>query len=324
MKAPTTFRVRFRFWVQKKLSLEEKERRLTIAGKEVVLSPQIQDTNIADSEWLVMNAHGFESERDAADFGRILKASTELSSAISRLGINGGIDRPTSGFGKIVTDRLRQEHGVELRDNVHGIDVFPDDPNIRIGIISGAGVVRSAPDPFLSGIDELYRVVDAASTRARDVVLLMNYALTRTDPVAMIVFSVSAVEMLGQNQDWSGSQTQLLADLADSAEKASTGTAEERSEVAAAIRRGIYKLSLRQGVLRLLASLDLIHLKKRWDELYSERSTLVHGLAPKPGVDYSELAFRTMSVCGRILLTAVACEVSGANKHLEKFYPVNY
>jgi hypothetical protein len=206
---------------------------------------------------------------------------------------------------------------------VHGIDVFPDDHNIRIGIISGAGVVRSAPDPFLSGIDELFQVVDAASPRARDVVLLMNYALTRTDPVAMIVFSVSAVEMLGQDQDWSDAQTQLLTELADTAEKSSVGTAEERSEVAVAIRRGIHKLSLRQGVLRLLAALELTHLKKRWDELYSERSTLVHGLAPKPGVDYSDLAFRTMSVCGRILLTAVACEVSGANKHLEKFYPVN-
>lgn len=322
MKTTDTFRVRFRFRVQKKLSLEQTKRRLTVAGREVILSPQMPDTNIADSEWLVMNARGFESVHDAEEFAQKLKASTEFSSAITRLGTNAGVDKPTSGFGKVVKDKFREEHGVLLRDNVHGIDVFPDDPNTRIAIISATGTVRSAPDPFLSDIDELYGLVDNASPRARDIILLMNYALTRTDPVAMIVIAVSAVEMLGQHEKWSAAQVQLIADTADAAEKSSTGTAQERGEVAEAIRRGIQKLSLRQGVLRLLKSLELGHLKRKWDDLYSERSTLVHGLAPQPGVDYGDLGFRTMSLCGRILLTEVAREVSGANKHLEKFYPV--
>ncbi|HEX5459622.1 MAG TPA: hypothetical protein VFX20_06590 [Steroidobacteraceae bacterium] len=309
--------------VKKKLNLGEKERRLTVAGREVVLSPQLPDANIADSEWLVMNTRGFESESDAANFASKLKAACELSSVIARLGINAGVDKPTSGFGKLVRDDLQEKQGVVLRDNVHGIDVFPDDPNIRIGIFSATGTVRSAPDPFLTDIDKLYQVIDGVSQRVRDIVLLMNYALTRTDPVAMVVFAVSAVEMLGQDETWSQAQAQLLSQLADTAENSNTCTAQERGEVVTAIRRGIHKLSLRQGVLRLLTSLELSHLKKDWDRLYSERSTLVHGLAPKPGVDYGDLAFRAMSLCGRILLTAVAREVAGADEHLDKFYPVN-
>lgn len=302
--------------------MEETERHLTVAGKEVVLSPQKPDTNISDNQWLIMDARGFQSARDAEEFARKLKASTEFSSAIARLGTNAGIDRPTSGFGKVVKDRIFEEHGLLLRDNVHGIDVFPDDPNTRIAVISGSGTVRSAPDPFLSDIDELYGVVDNASSRSRDIILLMNYALTRTDPVAMIVFAVSAVEMLGQQQKWSVLQGQLLADAASFVERSSIGTVQERSEVADAIRRGTHKLSLRQGVHRLLESLELAHLKGKWDDLYGERSTLVHGLAPQPGIDYSELASRTMSLCGYILLTGVSREVPGANKHLEKLYPV--
>jgi hypothetical protein len=150
----------------------------------------------------------------------------------------------------------------------------------------------------------------------------MNYALTRSDPVAMIVFAISAVEMLGQDEIWSDAQRQLLANLADAAGKSSVGSVQERNEVAEAIRRSFHRLSLRQGVIRLLASLDLNHLKRTWDEVYGERSTLVHGLAPKPGIDYGDLASRTMSLCGHILLTAVAREVVGADKHLDKFYPV--
>ena len=321
MKTTDTFRVRFRFWVQNKLNLKQAEQRLTVAGREVVLSPQIPDTNIEDSEWLVMKACGFESADDAEDFARKLKASTEFSSVISRLGTDAGVNKNTGGFAKVVKDNLREKHGVLLRDNVHGIDVYPDDPNVRIAIISATGNVRSAPDPFLSDIDELYGVVGNASPRAKDIILLMNYALTRTDPVAKIVFAVSAVEMLGQDEKWSAPQVQLLAEMAGAAEKSSTGNPQERSEIAEAIRR-MHKLSLRQGVLRLLESLQLGHLKKKWDDLYSERSTLVHGLAPQPGVNYSDLSHRTMSLCGRILLTEVAREVSGANKHLEKFYPI--
>src|SRR3546814_19354980 len=62
------------------------------------------------------------------------------------------------------------------------------------------------------------------------------------------------------------------------------------------LRRGTHKIGLRQGVLRLLNSLGLAHLKPKWDELYSERSTLIHGLAPEPGARYDELANRSVSL----------------------------
>lgn len=323
MNDPETYRARYRFRLQKKLSISEKERRLNVAGREVVVSSQMPDTKIENDEWLVMNARGFASEEEATDFARRLKAASEFSSVIARLGINAGVDKPTSGFGKAIRDAAFEKEGISLRDNVHGVDVFLDQPNVRIGHFSAVGTVRSAADPFLSEIDELYMVVDGASQRAKDIVLLLNYALTRTDPVAMILFAFSAVEMLGQDETWSDPQKRLLADLAVAAEQSAVGTENERAEVVIAVRRGTQKISLRQGVLRMLNSLDLSHLRVRWDELYGERSTLVHGLAPNPGADYGELAHNAMSLCGHILITAIASEVAGASKYLDKYYPVS-
>ena len=72
--------------------------------------------------------------------------------------------------------------------------------------------------------------------------------------------------------------------------------------------------------MRLLDHLGLSHLKKEWDELYGERSTLVHGLAPKPGADYTGLATRTVSLCGQILLKVISKEITTANSHVDKFY----
>jgi hypothetical protein len=153
------------------------------------------------------------------------------------------------------------------------------------------------------------------------VILLLNYALMRPDPIAQIVFSVSAVESLGQNETWTSAQKGLLKELSRIAEQSDSAPASERLEVADAIRKSVHRLTLRQGVFRLLDRLGLADLKKPWDDLYSQRSTLVHGLAPRPGHDYADLASRTIDLCGRILLTAVATEFPLVDRHLSTFYP---
>lgn len=105
-------------------------------------------------------------------------------------------------------------------------------------------------------------------------------------------------------------------------QKTGIGSDDEREEVIDAINKSLHKLSLRQGVMRLLSSLDLNHLRKNWDKLYQERSSLVHGLAPKPGVDYSVLAHNSINLCGHILLTAISREIPEATKYIDVLYQV--
>jgi hypothetical protein len=143
----------------------------------------------------------------------------------------------------------------------------------------------------------------------------------RPEPVAQIVFVFSAVETLGQDLTWSDGQRDLLAHLARSAAQSGFATPAERLEVADAVRKSLHRLTLRQGVMRLLASIGLEHLKGPWDALYGERSTLVHGLAPRPGADYSDLAHRAVTLCGHILLKAIAKEVPVADRHAEIYFP---
>ena len=314
------FRVRFRFRLQKKLNIKAKEYRLEIASRNVVLSPQLPDVDICESEWLVMNAVSFDSEEEARSFARKLKSACDVASVGARLGIDSGIDLPTSGFGKAVKDHVHEQSRILLRDNIHGVDVFQNNPNVMIAHFSATGTVLAAPDPFLADINRHFGAADNASQKTGDIVLLLNYALMRPEPIAQIVFAFSAVEMLGQNEVWTASQKQILNQLADDAQKQAIGSAREREEVAEAIRKGTHRLSLRQGVLRLLTNLGLDHLKSMWDDLYGKRSTLVHGLAPKPGADYSDLAHKTVSLCGRILLKAIATDVRDADRHVATFY----
>jgi hypothetical protein len=315
----TTYRARLRFRVIKKLNIDANEHRLAVAGREIVLTPPKPERKIKESEWLIMNTRGFATEEEARQFGHKLRAALEVSSVANRLGVDAGRDLPTAGVGRTVRETAR-DLGVHLRDNVHGLDVFPDDPNTAIFGIEATGSVLTGADNFLAGLNELFDVADRRSQRVADVVLLLNFALMRPEPVAQIVFAVSAVEMLGQDETWSDDQKQLLRALGEAAAQSAIGTAEERREVADAITKSLHRLTLRQGVFRLLDRLGLAHLKPRWDALYAERSALVHGLAPKPGENYSDLANRTVSLCGEILLAAIAAEIPGADRHAGKMY----
>jgi hypothetical protein len=318
----TSYRARLRFRLQKKLNIATHEHCLTVAGREVKLSAPTPEQSIRDSECLVMNARGFASEEDARQFGHGFRAAIELASVSTRLGVDAGRDLATAVFSQAVKDHIKQQTGAVVRNDVHGLDVFEDDPNVMILSMSAIGSVLANEEPFLSFAAELHDSAATLSNEARDVVLLLNSALMRPEPVAQVVFAFSAVEMLGQRETWSPAQKELLAQLAASAQRSCLGTEQERDEVVDAVIRGMQKLSLRQGVLRLLDRLGLAPLKPVWDRLYKERSTLVHGLAPQPGADYSDLASRAVSLCGHILLTAIAAELPLAGRHMRTFYEI--
>ena len=322
MTDANTYRCRFRFFLQKKLSIDENEYHFTVEGREIFLSAPEQDTPIRDSEWLVMNVRDFATEEEARTFGNNLKAAVELSSVLTRLGVNAGVDKPTSALYDGFRKQIEQDTGTKIRNNVHGIDVFLDEPNVTIFSMNGTGTVHALPTPFLTSINELHNKAAITSQRVKDIVLLLNYALMQRESVAQIVFAISAVEMLGQDEVWSDDQKHLLEELVITARTADIGSQTERDEVADAIAKSIHRQTLRQGVFKLLVELGLPQLKKEWDKLYSERSKLVHGLAPQPGVNYSELANRTMNLCGQILLRAIAVEIELAGSNADVYYQI--
>ena len=61
------------------------------------------------------------------------------------------------------------------------------------------------------------------------------------------------VEALGQEEEWTERQVRLLSDLASDLE-ARPDFGQEEQEVAAAIRRGMHRIGLRQGVFACVRS----------------------------------------------------------------------
>jgi hypothetical protein len=317
-----TYRTRIRFRVAKKLNVADTKYSFKVGGREALLQAPSEETAIQDSEWLLINTRGFADETEARVFGQNLQMSLHLASAVTRLGLDPGQDLATSSLSQHVKQHIAEKNGAKIRDNVHGLDVFVDDPDVKIFSFQATGLVLAGLDPFLLHAAELHGEVECMTQEARDVILLLNFALMRPEPVAQIIFCISAVEMLGQEEQWSAAQKALLKQLASSVQGIAIGSDHERSEVADAIQRALHRISLRQGVFRLLDRLNLSHLRKSWDTIYGERSRLVHGLAPAPGARYDNLAGRTVNLCGQILLTRVAQEIPTIKKYFDTFYPL--
>jgi hypothetical protein len=182
--------------------------------------------------------------------------------------------------------------------------LLPDDDLTRIPLINAEAKVTSSPDHLMGAIQELSGFLGVLSDPAEQGLQLLNAALMTNQPLAQLVLAFSAVEAMGQKEDWTTGQRKLLGDLAQEVVSASaTGTDDrERLEVAEALRRGMHRLGLRQGVLRLLETLGLSTLKKEWDRLYGLRSGVVHGTKRLDETELNQLAMDTITLCAKVII----------------------
>ncbi|WP_419580844.1 hypothetical protein [Stieleria magnilauensis] len=307
--------------VRQRLKMDENHRRLLIEGREVTIkSPDVTDSSF-ETTWLVLNARGFQTAAEAKAFGERLKLACEVASISSRLGINTGADSFSTFVGESVVDIARQ-HGMELRGDIHGLDVFKDDEAVRIMSSSASSVsTTSNPTAFFARLSSTFKAVGNLNDGTSKLTYLFNLALMNRDPIAQIVLACSAVEALGQNEKWTESQKQIIAEAAMQVKTIDIGTEEERVEVSDAIQKGVFRLSLRQGVFRLLDRLGLTDLKKLWDELYTLRSTLVHGSTTERGEGHYKLASRVLSLCGVIVLKELGSQIPGVGDDMEMYQP---
>jgi hypothetical protein len=200
-----------------------------------------------------------------------------------------------------------------IAPNVHGLMVLPDDDLTRFPVVQAEGNVLAPPSDLIAAMEELGGFDDPDLGRAQAGVRLLNQALMTSEPLAQMVLAFSAIEELGQNETWDDAQLALIQQLAAMARQSDLSEG-QRTEVARAIETGLFKLGLRQGVLRLMERYGVGYLQKEWDRLYSIRSGMFHGTARLASVELHQPAQDTITLCGKIVF-AIVSESGG---HLPK------
>jgi hypothetical protein len=307
MDKTTGFRVRLRVRLAKSLATDAKSLKATIQGREITITSQDKNETLNQAEWVGLHAKGFATHEEALQFGSRLRSILQVVSLSVRLGVDVGEDKPSSW----VSEEFARAFGAikdheRIAPNIHGLSILPDDDYTRFPNFNANLTVTSSPDVLVKTLNELGAsgddgVPELAATGAR----LLNLALMTNEPLAQMVLAFSAIEELGQNEKWSDAQLALIEQFAVAAE-ASTLPDGERTEVATSIRTGLFKLSLRQGVMRLLAHFDIYHLKSEWDRLYRLRSGMFHGTARLESLDLHQAAIDTITLCGQIVFAIIA------------------
>lgn len=306
---PATYRIRLRVHIAKKFNTTDVMRTVSIDGREVSIRSQMRGQPLKDTHWIVLSAGGFINEQEASEFGEGLRALTLFAGLCCRLGIDVGSDRAR---GYMNEDYARSQSLIapdeRLAPNVHGLSILIDDEKNKIPIVEIKAEVMSEPNLFSQTLVELDKASLPRLERSAAGVRVLNLAVSSSEPHSRIVLALSAVEELGQGETWNQKQLDMIAGLAkqiDSSDCCEPG--EDRKEIADAVRR-MYRIGLRQGVIRVLKRLGLTLLQKEWDRIYGLRSGIFHGTAHLTNDQVSQLAHDAIAISERIILTAAARE----------------
>jgi hypothetical protein len=315
------YSARFRFRVTKRLNLREPRVVFKVAGRDVTLTGGDPSKLIYENYWLVILAKGFGTQGDAEEFAERLKVATAISSLKFRYGVDVGDNRATTSASTWLKEQFSANSGGVLRDNIHGVDVYADDDNVRFLQINAEATVHADPDPIINGIAAIADTLPSGEIARLDELLLLNAALLNPEPLAKLVLAVSAVEMMAANERWTDGQRQLLARLAEVAASAQELPIDEAAEVADAIRR-TFRISVRQGGRRALDRLGVHEFWDEWDKLYGDRSALFHGARRTTNAEHLAIAERALTLCARIVLVGLGEQTPLAAQNLDAYYPI--
>ena len=317
--SPPQFGIRLRFLTSKGLTGKEKELVFDRAGVKVTLK-SAEEKCLSESGWLVLRALGFETEKDAKDYGQKLSLALQIASMRRWWGVDIGQDKATSALFRGVTDSLEAE-GHHVRSNIHGLDVFPDRANTSWFTINGTATVSSSPTPIIEDLGSLAVGNHEVPQDILDALRIWNEALISKEPAAQAVLAISAVEMLAQEEKWSIEQKLAIQIIEESVRSQDGISLDEREEILDALKR-MHRFGINQGFRRLFAKLGLTDLWKPWSEVYSKRSQFLHGIVYSNRGDQSVMVHPALSMSGRIIITALSEHVPNIANDLDTIMPL--
>ncbi|MFN3363669.1 MAG: hypothetical protein ACK40W_06875 [Allorhizobium sp.] len=295
-------KVRLRVKTAKGLTSDETGAQFSFRGVSGNISCEDSAQPLKNGKWFIFTASGLSTEEAAWEFAVALREALETASFCMRFGLDAGEDKPTSfvseayarAIGLIVDDEI-------LMPNVHGVQIVPEEKSVKIPNMNITALVSAPLDVLVTSLAECEATSYAGKPASARLVRLMNLALMTSEPLAQIVIALSAIEGVAQGERWSETQQARIRELSELARTSENLDPSEADELAKAIDGGLFRVSLRQGVLRMMASLGLSDRKREWDRVYGVRSSAFHGNKQFTEAELAQAAVDTLTLCGAIV-----------------------
>lgn len=271
------FAFRLRFRTAKPFTSDEE--RLTVPADEhgpefsVAATPE---GPLREAKWLSVRLSGFDSAEAACKHALDLKDRLLLLGIIRSMGFDFGHDKITSALFSAFRRQLEETSGQSIRDNVHGLDVFEDDPerDTRFFTINATVTVSEPPAQFVASFQRIRAARLVFSERQRVALELINDSLFPASPDAQLLIRVAAMEVLCSAGPRPDGQQVLLARLIEVLDAAGA-TDDDKAPLREMLLRGKHE-TIGHACRRKVADLLGPGRIDEFRQVYRARSRLVH------------------------------------------------
>lgn len=279
----TTYRFRIRFHLAHKgmLQGEDGECEFVLPNSHQAKLVVNGAEKISEGTSFVILSGGYKDSDDALKEGCIVKESLLCYAAKNRLGIDLGRDIASTFLADSVKQRIFEEHGVRMIDDVHGLCVYEED--YPTSYFSTKGLILVNPRDMAYFTEELNRIVETPRVVTEKVKLsmeLLTFSYFEKSERSRFLTLVLAVEALLQPEE-RPKNVQLLVDSLKEQTNSSNISDADRKSIVGSLN-WLYKDSISKS-LKKMADKHLsgseyggMPARKFISKCYDARSQLVH------------------------------------------------
>ena len=281
---PGTFAFRVRFHLHAGDWIKLSDNRVSLppcAGSTYTVMSAVDGEKIESARVLTIRAGGFANEASAREAGERVVSAICLAGATVRAGIDVGRYRRQGGFTNAGIERFTPT-GMKGRTDVHGLDVFADEPNLRFLSFDADAAVGHHGPRFLAIFEAALARCANVDPRTRLALEIYGLSHFEASQRARFVALMSVVEALADRRSRSAAVRTFVKECMAAA------TAKLPADEEGDVRSGLGNLkteSIKSACRRLIATRLGDGRVAEFMTHYGVRSTLLHD-GEAPDVDF--------------------------------------
>ncbi len=224
-------------------------------------------------KWVIFIVRGFETEEAAKVAGEKFGDALLVVGAVMRLGIDVGFNRATLQFSDAVHEAVQRVDGRKLLSEIHGLLTYEENTITIIGV-EARGQTKISGNAFEDYLKSWKSFVGNLTERQRNCALLLNDSFFVSKTESQFILRISAVETLCEQGIVVGEYRSIIESIVCFVESLSMSA--ESSEAVRRMLENALRESIRQSYLSKFRMLLTDTDAKSFDDLYQQRSKLVH------------------------------------------------
>jgi hypothetical protein len=188
-----------------------------LSGHDTYLVTAVSGESLKESQWLLIKDVGdrFATEEEATEAGRHVKNAVMWWSAKEGVGVDVGEDTRHAWVTQTYIDQIREEQGIRLINDLHGLQVYEEDPDLPTQFVAASADAKLLKNTETFRQD-FHRAVDMGlEFTERETLAFELYGLSHFEAAerARFVTLVTAIECISEKQDRSSEAVEHVKKL---------------------------------------------------------------------------------------------------------------